>query len=110
MLLHDSRRDARLRPHGGVVLLEEQDRSLWKREQIGLGMGLVERALRMGWPGPYQIQAAIAALLRFDQDRNPGPDSRRRGRIRQARHQRQCSGAGRDGYAGMAGWATEAEG
>lgn len=62
MLLHDSRRDARLGPDGEMVLLEEQDRSLWKREQIGLGMGLVERALRMGRPGPYQIQAAIAAL------------------------------------------------
>ena len=62
MLLHDSRRDARLGPDGEMVLLEEQDRSLWNREQIGLGMGLVERALRMGRPGPYQIQAAIAAL------------------------------------------------
>ncbi len=62
MLLHDSRRDARLGPDGEMVLLEEQDRSLWKREQIGLGMGLVERALRMGRPGPYQIQAAIAAI------------------------------------------------
>jgi RNA polymerase sigma-70 factor (ECF subfamily) len=62
MLLHDSRKGARLGPDGEMVLLEEQDRSLWNREQIGLGMGLVERALRMGRPGPYQIQAAIAAL------------------------------------------------
>lgn len=62
MLLHDSRRDARLGPDGEMVLLEEQDRSLWNREQIGLGMGLVERALGMERPGPYQIQAAIAAL------------------------------------------------
>lgn len=62
MLLHDSRRDARLSSDGEMVLLEEQDRSLWNREQIGLGMGLVERALGMGRPGPYQIQAAIAAL------------------------------------------------
>lgn len=62
MLLHDARRDARLGPDGELVLLEEQDRGLWDREQIGLGMGLVERALGMGRPGPYQIQAAIAAL------------------------------------------------
>jgi RNA polymerase sigma-70 factor (ECF subfamily) len=62
MLLHDARRDARLGSDGEMVLLEEQDRSLWNREQIGLGMGLVERALAMGRPGPYQIQAAIAAL------------------------------------------------
>ena len=62
MLLHDARRDARVGPSGEIVLLEDQDRSLWDRERIAEGSALVERALRMRRPGPYQIQAAIAAL------------------------------------------------
>jgi len=62
MLLHDARRDARVGPSGEIVLLEDQDRSLWDRERIEDGSALVERALRMRRPGPYQIQAAIAAL------------------------------------------------
>lgn len=62
MLLHDSRREARAGADGDLVLLENQDRSKWKRTQIEEGIRLVERALRMGRPGPYQIQSAIAAV------------------------------------------------
>jgi RNA polymerase sigma-70 factor (ECF subfamily) len=62
MLLHDSRRDARVSPEGELVTLEEQDRSLWNREQILEGRLLVDQALRMRRPGPYQLQSAIAAL------------------------------------------------
>jgi RNA polymerase sigma-70 factor, ECF subfamily len=61
MLLHDSRRDARLDEAGEVVLLEEQDRSRWNREQIAEALPLVEEALR-GGAGPFAVQAAIAAL------------------------------------------------
>jgi len=61
MLLQDSRRAARLDEAGDLVLLDEQDRSLWDRTQIEEGRALVERALRRGRPGPYQLQAAIAA-------------------------------------------------
>lgn len=61
MLLHDSRRTARV---SGTTLmtLEEQDRQLWDQAQIREGLGLIEAALRMGRPGPYQLQAAIAAV------------------------------------------------
>jgi len=62
MLLHDSRRQARVDAAGALVTLEEQDRSLWDRAQIGEGLALVDAALRMGRVGPYQLQAAIAAL------------------------------------------------
>ena len=60
-LLHDSRRDARLDEAGDLVLLEEQDRSRWNREQIAEALPLVEEALRDG-AGPFALQAAIAAL------------------------------------------------
>lgn len=62
MLLHDSRRAARVDGAGDLVTLEEQDRALWRREQIDEGAQLVERALVLGQAGPYQLQAAIAAL------------------------------------------------
>ncbi len=62
MLLHDSRREARTDHNGALVTLEDQDRSLWDRAEIAEGIALVERALRMRHAGPYQIQAAIAAL------------------------------------------------
>ena len=62
LLLHDSRRKARVGPAGDLVLLEEQDRSLWDLEKIKEGMSLLDRALRMRRPGPYQVQAAISAL------------------------------------------------
>jgi RNA polymerase sigma-70 factor (ECF subfamily) len=62
MLLHDARRDARTDSAGDVVLLEDQDRSRWDREQIAEGRARVEQALRMGPPSTYAIQAAIAAL------------------------------------------------
>ncbi len=62
MLLHDSRRAARATPDGDVILLDDQDRSLWNREQIGEGLALVERALRSRRIGPFSLQAAIAAV------------------------------------------------
>lgn len=62
LLLQDSRRDARVDAAGDVVLLEEQDRSRWDRAQIEEGLALVPRALRAPPPGPYALQAAIAAL------------------------------------------------
>ena len=62
MLLHESRRAARTSPEGDVILLEDQDRSLWHREQIAEGTRLVEQALSSGRPGPYAVQAAIAAV------------------------------------------------
>jgi len=61
MLLHDSRRDARVDEAGDLVRLENQDRSRWNRSKIAEGLTLVEEALR-GGPGPFGIQAAIAAL------------------------------------------------
>ncbi|MDI1262707.1 MAG: sigma-70 family RNA polymerase sigma factor [bacterium] len=63
LLLHDSRRAGRETAGGDIVLLEEQDRALWDREQIAEGLALVEDALRMpGRPQSYAVQAAIAAL------------------------------------------------
>ncbi|WP_316161500.1 MULTISPECIES: RNA polymerase sigma factor [unclassified Bradyrhizobium] len=63
MLLHDARRAGRTNAAGDIVLLEEQDRALWNREQIAEGLGLVEQALgTKGLPQPYTVQAAIAAL------------------------------------------------
>jgi len=62
MLLHESRRDARTSPAGDLILLDEQDRSLWNREQIAEGLALVERALAARQIGAYTVQAAIAAV------------------------------------------------
>ena len=62
MLLQDSRRASRVDEAGALVLLEDQDRSRWDRAEIDEGRGHVERALRMRRPGPYQLQAAIAAV------------------------------------------------
>jgi RNA polymerase sigma-70 factor, ECF subfamily len=62
MLLHDSRRAARTSPSGELVLLYDQDRSLWNRDQIDEGLRLVERALSSRRVGAYGIQAAIAAV------------------------------------------------
>jgi len=61
MLLHDARREARMDESGDIVVLEEQDRSQWDREQIAEALPLVEEALR-GVPGPLSLQAAIAAV------------------------------------------------
>jgi len=62
MLLQESRRAARTSPTGELILLENQDRSLWNREQIGEGVALVDRALSSRRFGPYTLQAAIAAV------------------------------------------------
>ncbi len=62
MLLHDSRRAARLDQAGELVLLEEQDRSLWDERAIDEGLALVDRAASLRRPGPYQLQAAIASV------------------------------------------------
>jgi RNA polymerase sigma-70 factor (ECF subfamily) len=61
MLLHDARRSARLDAAGDLVTLEDQDRSSWDQASIGEGVTVLASALRRGRPGPYQIQAAIAA-------------------------------------------------
>jgi RNA polymerase sigma-70 factor (ECF subfamily) len=62
MLLHESRRAARTSPSGDLILLEDQDRSRWNREQISEGLTLVERALSSRRFGPYTLQASIAAV------------------------------------------------
>ena len=62
MLLHDSRRAARTSPTGELILLDDQDRSLWNRDQIVEGASLVKQALSSRRIGPYTIQAAIAAV------------------------------------------------
>ncbi|HUP49079.1 MAG TPA: DUF6596 domain-containing protein [Thermoanaerobaculia bacterium] len=62
MLLTDARRAARITPGGDLVPLEEQDRALWDRRQIEEGLRLLDEALDQRTPGPYQTQAAIAAL------------------------------------------------
>jgi RNA polymerase sigma-70 factor (ECF subfamily) len=62
MLLQDSRRAARTDANGDMVLLADQDRSRWDRVEIEDGVALLGRALALGRPGPYQVQAAIAAL------------------------------------------------
>ncbi len=61
MLLHDARRPSRVDSAGDLVLLEDQDRSGWDRSAIDEGVAILEAALRRGEPGPYQVQAAIAA-------------------------------------------------
>jgi RNA polymerase sigma-70 factor, ECF subfamily len=62
MLFHDSRREARTDADGNLVLLEDQDRLLWNPDRIEEGRRLLDRAARMRRPGPYQLQAAIAAV------------------------------------------------
>jgi RNA polymerase sigma-70 factor, ECF subfamily len=62
LLLQHSRAAARSDADGAVILLEDQDRTLWDRKLIAEGLALIDKALRHQQPGPYQIQAAIAAL------------------------------------------------
>jgi len=62
MLLHDSRRDARLTSRGELILLEEQDRTLWDTGKIRQGIATLDEAIALHDPGPYQVQAAISAL------------------------------------------------
>jgi RNA polymerase sigma-70 factor, ECF subfamily len=62
MLLHDSRKAARIAANGELVLLEDQDRARWDRAEIAEGLALVPRALSSGRPGPFAVQAAIAAV------------------------------------------------
>jgi RNA polymerase sigma-70 factor (ECF subfamily) len=62
MLLQQSRKAARFDSQGQLILLEDQDRSLWNRETINEALALLDKAIRHGRPGPYQLQAAIAAL------------------------------------------------
>ncbi len=62
MLLHESRRVARTSPSGDLILLDDQDRSLWNRAQIAEGLALIKRALSSRRFGPYTLQAAIAAV------------------------------------------------
>jgi RNA polymerase sigma-70 factor (ECF subfamily) len=62
LLLQQARAPARFAADGSTILLEEQDRSLWTRKLIAEGLALIDKAIRHGRPGPYQVQAAIAAL------------------------------------------------
>lgn len=62
MLLHHARSDARLSADGSLATLEQQDRRLWREDEIEEGRCVIEAALKRGTPGPYQLQAAIAAL------------------------------------------------
>lgn len=62
MLLHDSRREARLSPNGDLILLEEQDRTQWDQAKIREGIAVLDEAMALHDPGPYQVQAAISAL------------------------------------------------
>jgi len=62
LLLQSARADARFDTDGSVILLENQDRDLWNRSMINEGLALIDKAMRHRLPGPYQIQAAIAAL------------------------------------------------
>jgi RNA polymerase sigma-70 factor (ECF subfamily) len=62
MLLQHSRRQARVDEHGDLVLLEDQDRARWDQEMIDEGLALIDTAVEIRRPGPYQVQAAIAAL------------------------------------------------
>jgi RNA polymerase sigma-70 factor, ECF subfamily len=61
MLLHDARRRARVDAAGALVPLDQQDRTAWDARAIAEGLDVLDRALRRNWPGPYQVQAAIAA-------------------------------------------------
>jgi RNA polymerase sigma-70 factor (ECF subfamily) len=70
MLLHESRRFARTTSTGDLILLEDQDRSLWDRDKIAEGLTLVKQAFSSQRPGPYTLQAAIAAL--HAEAKNPG--------------------------------------
>jgi RNA polymerase sigma-70 factor (ECF subfamily) len=63
LLLHDARRGARVDEHGRYAAFDNQDRSLWDQGQLREGMRAFERSVRLRHPGPYQVQAAIAALL-----------------------------------------------
>ena len=108
MLLHDARRDARLRD-GEVVLLDEQDRALWDEQQLSDGRQLLQRAMARGNTGPYAVQAAIADLhLQQPRDwrqiaalydtlvRQTGsPDRRAEPRHRRGRARRTRGGPGR---------------
>jgi RNA polymerase sigma-70 factor (ECF subfamily) len=62
MLLHNSRAEARFDAEGELILLDDQDRSLWNRDMIGEGLAVIDKAIRHRRRGPYQVKAAIAAL------------------------------------------------
>lgn len=62
LLLQHARAEARFAADGTAILLEDQDRSLWNRKMIGEGLALIDKAMLKRDPGPYQVQAAIAAL------------------------------------------------
>ncbi len=84
MLLTDARRAARTAPDGSMVRLSEQDRTLWNRDQIGEGHALVRACLRRNRPGPFQIQAAIAAVHADADDRTAHRLVADRGAVRPA--------------------------
>ena len=104
MLLHDSRRGARLDTAGDLVTLEEQDRSLWHKTTIEAACKMLDRAMRHRRPGPYQLLAAIAAVPRAGPDCGGHRLARDRSAVRAAQRAlalpRRCSkpsGRCRDG-------------
>ncbi|HUG65119.1 MAG TPA: RNA polymerase sigma factor [Gaiellaceae bacterium] len=70
MLLQDSRRAARVRANGEIILLDDQDRTLWDRSRIDEGLRVLERAVALRRPNPYQLQAAIAAAHTEDRPKS----------------------------------------
>lgn len=70
MLLQDSRRAARVTANGEIILLDDQDRTLWDRSRIDEGLRVLERAVALRHPGPYQLQAAIAAAHTEDRPKS----------------------------------------
>jgi RNA polymerase sigma-70 factor, ECF subfamily len=104
MLLQHSRRNSRVDEHGDLVLLEDQDRARWDQEMIDEGLALIDTAVEIRRPGPYQVQAAIAALharaprpedTDWPQNRDPLP--RPEGDVAVACDRAEPSGRGRDG-------------
>ena len=63
MMLHDARRETRLNAAGELILLDEQDRTRWDQAKIHEGIAVLDEALTLYAPGPYQVQAAISAMI-----------------------------------------------
>jgi predicted RNA polymerase sigma factor len=78
MLLHDSRREARLNTAGELVLLDEHDRTRWNQGKIHDGIKILDEALILNDPGPYQVQAACADLLRRTNQREAAAEAYQR--------------------------------
>ena len=94
MLLHDSRRATRTDAHGDLVLLEDQDRTRWDHDAIRAGLAALDAAVALGRPGPYQLQAAIAACHAQAPDRGGHRLAADRRALRRARPRHRLTGGG----------------